>query len=1279
VPVRAPRFPDALVATLLSAAVDDTFDAKKPKGGGAYLNPLPGDRGGRIVLREVLIVVPAVYFDAVQAAAPPSLSSAAIPVLVKQFGADQDHAASLSSMVNAADAVAARESNALLTLLPHLDIAVGAPAAHFIASMVAAARSDPAESKLGRLRAANRGPVAVVSCAPVEVTEEPEERRVRVPGGPPNRGRASSPVADPMAREHETVSPTEQESVAASVRRAELARVAKNPHTIVHKGFLLSTTAPPDGMEALTPEAVHAVRYLHGYSARDARLHESASVDVDVVPLDCALINRTILREFDGLPPGGMTSVDYALVNRTDFSFNRALLRYRDHTDAMKLFFSQISIEDAASLDDGRRKLLSGSLDSILRREDVVNQLIAKLPHKGAKLQGISPDERRVAESLRNDYLQSGLSKDLLLQAKSLIDGPWDDLTEAQNLPGEQEVGFELSLRAQFEGMRVVASNATALTNTTEELGWLPPLVPVYGVGRYFDYPSYALSRRLVTKWTRMVHAMRTKLALPAPRRRDPKAYAKSVRVLWDFVCCECCGFSNEVQDLLAAAQPFIDVHSVAQPSCFCPGPVPAVGDAIARSHLPTARTAALPLTDQLIFVIHRQPSLYEYALETYFTDEGAHGRKPSYVVGRSMYEFDRVHDRWVNATRLWADELWVPAKWVRDVFVGSGVNASKVFVVPEAIDVHMWDPALHRRITWPPATVHKSRMVCNRPSPPPPRRAPGKGAFVFFSDFKLEPRKGWDVLFEAYRQAFDASDPVTLYVLTNLYLVGVPHELVNPRNRTVLVEVFNAVVAGVFNKPDALHESLSGDDWPHFCLMVEAVPEEDLVEMYNSVDAFVMPTRGEGWGLPLIQAMAMQKPVLATRYGGQSEFMTDENSYAIDYTTGELPPDTPYSSLDAAPGQRWAVPSVEHTASLMRSVFADEPTRTRKGRQARRDVVANFSYDVVGKVIMQQVQRIKANIDAGAQLREPAMQGHPYRSDPRQRAEVALEELEEAAMRSIQLYNEVHGKARKPLRFRRDVPDDHQLVRRCVDSVTLAHLQVVYQQRGSRIPAALIDRLTPAADKLRRARVERIMAAEAAGHLIDPVVLDLLDFPLIRDPESADAVLPRDLKHATTEPTGGPSPQGGAPRQPQPAEATQVAVELEQVADTPAPSSPKDAPTAEGAVGAEGWAQPSTDAPHAVGRATLRGAEGRHPDAMDDENLRRRKARHAVGEGRRPLRRPGLDDREAEIARRNQGGGGGADAPKFHARVKRRRHHKRTQPHGDNDDGVAQAELNQP
>jgi glycosyltransferase involved in cell wall biosynthesis len=56
----------------------------------------------------------------------------------------------------------------------------------------------------------------------------------------------------------------------------------------------------------------------------------------------------------------------------------------------------------------------------------------------------------------------------------------------------------------------------------------------------------------------------------------------------------------------------------------------------------------------------------------------------------------------------------------------------------------------------------------------------------------------------------------------------------------------------------------------------------EGIRSLLANVDAFVLPTRGEGWGLPIAEAMAMTLPVIVTNYSGCAAYLRDDNSYPI-------------------------------------------------------------------------------------------------------------------------------------------------------------------------------------------------------------------------------------------------------------------------------------------------------------------------------------------------------------------------------------------------------------
>jgi glycosyltransferase involved in cell wall biosynthesis len=173
-----------------------------------------------------------------------------------------------------------------------------------------------------------------------------------------------------------------------------------------------------------------------------------------------------------------------------------------------------------------------------------------------------------------------------------------------------------------------------------------------------------------------------------------------------------------------------------------------------------------------------------------------------------------------------------------------------------------------------------------------------------------------------------------------------------------------------------ALGPGASIDDMPPLCLITQEVSEYELAQLYRSADAFVIATRGEGWGLPLVQAMAMGLPTIAPVFGGQEEFMHPDASFHIALDgVDEILPEHGYP-FD--PGTKWAVPSVQSLAKLLRHVVAD-PTHARAvGRRARLHVVRHFSGDAVADMIEQRVREIASVLRRNKKASQNSTSGKP-------------------------------------------------------------------------------------------------------------------------------------------------------------------------------------------------------------------------------------------------------------------------------------------------------------
>lgn len=295
-------------------------------------------------------------------------------------------------------------------------------------------------------------------------------------------------------------------------------------------------------------------------------------------------------------------------------------------------------------------------------------------------------------------------------------------------------------------------------------------------------------------------------------------------------------------------------------------------------------------------------------------------------VIGRTMFETDRVNAEHVKRCNR-MDFVWVPTEFHVNSFLHSGVDPLKVVKVVQPVDLEFFDPRKYEPLGL--ASIGTSVLGSETENLSAGRQ------FVFLSIFKWEYRKGWDVLLRSYLQEFSSADDVALYLLTNPY-----HSDRDFGNKIV-----------EYVEDSDLEKPVNG--WARVYVIDDHIAQVDLPRLYKGADAFVLPSRGEGWGRPIVEAMAMSLPVIATNWSGQTEYLTEENSYP-------LPVDR-MSEVNEGPfkGHLWAEPSVHKLQFLMRRVMTDPHKAKAKGRQAREDMMSKFSSDTVAQILAENIQQI--------------------------------------------------------------------------------------------------------------------------------------------------------------------------------------------------------------------------------------------------------------------------------------------------------------------------------
>lgn len=138
----------------------------------------------------------------------------------------------------------------------------------------------------------------------------------------------------------------------------------------------------------------------------------------------------------------------------------------------------------------------------------------------------------------------------------------------------------------------------------------------------------------------------------------------------------------------------------------------------------------------------------------------------------------------------------------------------------------------------------------------------------------------------------------------------------------------------GRLRPADAERLRLAAAPHPHVLLDERHLSAAERDALVAHADAYVSLHRSEGLGLTMAEAMARGKPVIATAYGGNLAFMTEENSYLIPWTTVAIGYAPPYPADGV-----WAAPDLDAAAAAMRAVVDDPLEARKRGERAARDI----------------------------------------------------------------------------------------------------------------------------------------------------------------------------------------------------------------------------------------------------------------------------------------------------------------------------------------------------
>jgi glycosyltransferase involved in cell wall biosynthesis len=139
--------------------------------------------------------------------------------------------------------------------------------------------------------------------------------------------------------------------------------------------------------------------------------------------------------------------------------------------------------------------------------------------------------------------------------------------------------------------------------------------------------------------------------------------------------------------------------------------------------------------------------------------------------------------------------------------------------------------------------------------------------------------------------------------------------------------------------------------------LLESYLSRDVLNNLIDKTDCYVSLHRAEGFGLPIAEAMYLGKPVIATHWSGNTDFMSHDNSLPVSYELVKLEKDIgPYKT-----GQVWADPNIKDAAEKMLCISRDEELASEIGSNAKGFIKANYSPKVTGIEINKRLMDISS------------------------------------------------------------------------------------------------------------------------------------------------------------------------------------------------------------------------------------------------------------------------------------------------------------------------------
>jgi len=325
----------------------------------------------------------------------------------------------------------------------------------------------------------------------------------------------------------------------------------------------------------------------------------------------------------------------------------------------------------------------------------------------------------------------------------------------------------------------------------------------------------------------------------------------------------------------------------------------------------------SIPIEDEVGKCI-KQDSNREIGIRISHPDSFSALGSYKFRIGYGVCETDTIKEDWVKICNRYCHQVWTPSTFSSNTFKRAGIE--NVHTVPNGFNSEYF----------------------NKRVPPYPYKFP-KGTFIFLTIGNAQERKGTDLLYKTFRKEFGRDEPVVLVIKSYApWAWGLSHYAGNEMMTPKLAEKHNVKL---IKDPQVYGFGKVEESWNYrdkrwdLGLSDPNIPYNKMAGLYTGAKCFVLPTKGEGFGLPILEAKACGIPVITTNHSGHLDFCDNKDTYLLEHTGF-----TKAFEQHAWQGY-WVEPDPEHLRYLMRYVYENYEMALRKAEVAYEKVHKKWTW----------------------------------------------------------------------------------------------------------------------------------------------------------------------------------------------------------------------------------------------------------------------------------------------------------------------------------------------